>query len=52
MANETAATAQAVAYTENGGPDVLQLVERSVREPGPGEVRVRMHRAGVNPTDW
>ena len=52
MANETAVTARAVAYTENGGPDVLELVERPVREPGPGEVRVRMHRAGVNPTDW
>ena len=21
-------------------------------EPGPGEVRVRVHRSGVNPTDW
>jgi NADPH:quinone reductase len=52
VANETAATARAVVYTENGGPDVLQLVDRPVREPGPGEVRIRMHRAGVNPTDW
>jgi NADPH:quinone reductase len=23
-----------------------------VPEPGPGEVRVRIHRSGVNPTDW
>jgi NADPH2:quinone reductase len=45
-------SARAVVYTENGGPDVLRVVERPVREPGPGEVRVRMHRAGVNPTDW
>jgi NADPH2:quinone reductase len=45
-------TARAVVYTENGGPEVLRLVERAVREPGPGEVRVRVHRAGVNPTDW
>ena len=52
VANETAATARAVVYTENGGPDVLQLVDRPIREPGPGEVRIRMHRAGVNPTDW
>jgi NADPH2:quinone reductase len=50
--NEEATTARAVVYTENGGPEVLRLVERPVREPGPGEVRVRMHRSGVNPTDW
>lgn len=43
---------RAAVYTENGPPDVLQVVEREVREPGPGEVRVRMHRSGVNPTDW
>ncbi|HEY7173835.1 MAG TPA: alcohol dehydrogenase catalytic domain-containing protein, partial [Micromonosporaceae bacterium] len=46
------ATARAVVYTETGGPDVLRIVDRPVREPGPGEVRVRMHRSGVNPTDW
>jgi NADPH2:quinone reductase len=45
-------TARAVVYTENGGPEVLRLVERAVPEPGPGEVRVRIHRSGVNPTDW
>jgi NADPH:quinone reductase len=45
-------TARAVVYTENGGPEVLHLIERPVREPGPGEVRVRVHRSGVNPTDW
>jgi NADPH2:quinone reductase len=45
-------TARAVVYSENGGPDVLRVVDRPVRAAGPGEVRVRMHRAGVNPTDW
>ena len=34
-----------------GDPDVLTLVDREVGEPGPGEVRVRVHRSGVNPTD-
>jgi len=43
------ATARAVVYTENGGPEVLRLVEVPVREPGPGEVRVRVQRAGVKP---
>jgi NADPH2:quinone reductase len=46
------ATARAVFYDRNGGPDVLQVGERPVRDPGPGEVRVRVHRSGVNPTDW
>lgn len=43
---------RAVVYTETGGPEVLQLVERETPEPGPGEVRVRLQVAGVNPTDW
>jgi NADPH2:quinone reductase len=43
---------RAIVYTRNGGPDVLQLVERPVPEPGPGEVRVKVHVSGVNPTDW
>ena len=43
---------QAIVYTRNGGPDVLELVERDVPEPGPGEVRVRVAVSGVNPTDW
>jgi NADPH:quinone reductase len=43
---------QAIVYTRNGDPDVLELVERDVPEPGPGEVRVRIARSGINPTDW
>ncbi len=43
---------RAVVYDRTGDPDVLTLVERDAREPGPGEVRVRIHRSGVNPTDW
>ena len=43
---------RAVVYTEAGPSSVLSLVERDVPEPGPGEVRVRLVRAGVNPTDW
>ncbi len=45
-------TARAVVYSEHGGPEVLRVVDRPVRDPGPGEVRVRLRRAGVNPTDW
>jgi NADPH2:quinone reductase len=43
---------RAVVYTQTGGPDVLKVVDKPAREPGPGEVRVRIHRSGVNPTDW
>lgn len=43
---------RAIVYSEPGGPDVLRLVERTVPEPGPGEVRVRVAVSGVNPTDW
>jgi NADPH2:quinone reductase len=47
-----ASTARAVVYDHNGGPEVLRLVTRAVPAPGPGEVRVRVRRSGVNPTDW
>jgi NADPH:quinone reductase len=43
---------RAVVYRENGPSSVLRLVERPMPEPEPGEVRVRMHVSGVNPTDW
>jgi NADPH2:quinone reductase len=43
---------RAIVYSRSGGPEVLRLVDREVREPGPGEVRVRIAVSGVNPTDW
>ena len=43
---------RAVIYTETGPPSVLTPVDREPGEPGPGEVRVRVVRSGVNPTDW
>ena len=43
---------RAIVYTTTGGPDVLRLVDKPRRDPGPGEVRVRIHRSGVNPSDW
>jgi NADPH:quinone reductase-like Zn-dependent oxidoreductase len=43
---------RAVIYEIFGGPEVLEL--REVPEPhaGPGEVRVRVSAAGLNPMDW
>jgi NADPH2:quinone reductase len=43
---------RAVIYARTGDPDVLVVEERPIPEPGPGEVRVRVYRSGVNPTDW
>lgn len=43
---------RAAGYAATGGRDVLEIVDLPTREPGPGEVRVRIHLSGVNPTDW
>ena len=43
---------RAVTYRETGPSDVLKLVDRELPDPGSGEVRVKLARAGVNPTDW
>jgi len=42
---------RAVGLTEFGGPEVLGVVERRVPELAPGDVRIRVHAATVNPTD-
>jgi NADPH:quinone reductase len=43
--------ARAIGITRPGGPEVLEVVDRPVREPGEGEVRLRVAAAAVNPTD-
>ncbi|HSS68219.1 MAG TPA: NADPH:quinone reductase [Nocardioidaceae bacterium] len=45
-------TARAAVYAETGDSEVIRTVAKPVRDPGPGEVRVRIRRSGVNPTDW
>ncbi len=42
---------RAVGVNRFGGPEVLEVVELPVEDPGPGEVRVRVAAAAVNPTD-
>jgi NADPH:quinone reductase-like Zn-dependent oxidoreductase len=42
---------RAVGFTEFGGPEVLGIVTLPVLSPGPGQVRVRVTAAAVNPTD-
>jgi NADPH:quinone reductase len=41
-----------VVATAFGGPEVLSVIDEPVREPGPGEVRVAVRAAGVNPIDY
>jgi len=38
--------------TQYGGPEVLAVVDEPTPEPGPGEVRIGMRGAGVNPFDF
>jgi NADPH:quinone reductase len=42
---------RAIQMSEYGGPEVLQLVELPVPEPGPSEVLLRVARAGLNFAD-
>lgn len=42
---------RAVGITEFGGPEALQVVEVPDPEAGPGEIRIRVRAAAVNPTD-
>ncbi|MFI0501693.1 NADP-dependent oxidoreductase [Streptomyces albogriseolus] len=42
---------KAIALTTYGGPDVLREVDLPTPDAGPGEVRIRVHAAAVNPTD-
>lgn len=37
-----------VQVCRHGGPEVLELVETTVADPGPDEVRIRHHAIGVN----
>lgn len=40
-----------VEFSQFGGPEVLRIVDVEPPQPGPGEVRVRVLAAGINPYD-
>jgi NADPH2:quinone reductase len=43
--------ARAIGISRAGGPEVLEVIDREVREPADGEVRIAVRAAAVNPTD-
>ncbi len=43
---------KAIQYSAFGAADVLRFVEVDDPHAGCGEVRIRVHAAGVNPSDW
>lgn len=43
---------RAAFYLWFGDPDVLTIGELPTPVPGPGEVRIKVRAAGVNPIDW
>lgn len=45
-------TFRAVAFYEYGDADVLRLVDLDKPQAGPGQVRIAVRAAGVNPADW
>lgn len=51
MSEQIPSTMRAIEITEAGGPDVLQVGERPVPEPGEGEVLIKVAAAGVNRPD-
>jgi NADPH:quinone reductase len=40
--------ARTVVIRAQGGPEVLELEDRPVGEPGPGQIRIRHHAVGLN----
>ena len=50
--NTSAAAGRAVRLESFGGPEVLDVREALVPHAGPGQIRVRVTAAGLNPMDW
>ena len=41
-------TSPTIRIEQQGGPEMMRLVELPVGEPGPGEIRIRHHACGLN----
>ena len=43
---------RAMTINRCGGPEVMQMADIDMPQPGPGEVVIKVAYAGVNPVDW
>ena len=43
---------RALQFTAYGGPEVLMWADAPVPDPGPGQIRIAVRAASVNPVDW
>jgi NADPH:quinone reductase-like Zn-dependent oxidoreductase len=43
---------RAVSFSQFGGPEVLEVIDVPIPEPGPGQVRIAVRAVGVNGYDW
>jgi NADPH:quinone reductase-like Zn-dependent oxidoreductase len=43
---------KAAQFSRFGGPEVLEIVDLPDPHPGPGQVRIAVHAAGINATEW
>ena len=43
---------RAAQFSSFGGPEVLEVVDVPEPQPGPGEIRIAVRAAGINPVDW
>jgi NADPH:quinone reductase-like Zn-dependent oxidoreductase len=43
---------EAARFSRFGGPEVLEIVDLPDPHPGPGQVRIAVRAAGVDPSDW
>ena len=44
----TSLSSRAICIDQNGGPEQLKMVQVTVGDPGPGEIRIRHHAVGLN----
>jgi len=52
LASNERNTMKAAQFSRFGGPEVLEIAEVPDPHPGPGQVRIVVHAAGINATEW
>ncbi|MFI9326717.1 NADP-dependent oxidoreductase [Kitasatospora sp. NPDC052868] len=43
---------KAFGFVDYGGPQTQEFLDRPAPDPGPGQLRIAVRAAGVNPVDW